>query len=153
MLIAMAVMAAGCIGIGIFPQIFYKILPYPVDYQPYTVTHVITQYQLLLYSALAFTFLKVTKIYPPELRSVNLDFDFTYRRVLPAVVGAAMRVGGRVADGLGQITRGIGGAVYRQIYRLHGPEGVFARTWPTGLIAFWAVFTLWGFLLLYFWNR
>jgi len=153
MLIAMAVMAAGCIGIGIFPQLFYKILPYPVDYQPYTVTHVITQYQLLLYSALAFTFLKVSGIYPPELRSVNLDFDFTYRRVLPAVTGVAMRVGGRTLDGILGMTRAALDGLYRQIYRLHGPEGVFARTWPTGLIAFWAVVSLWGFLLLYFWNR
>jgi hypothetical protein len=28
-----------------------------------------------------------------------------------------------------------------------------AGTWSTGLIAFRAVVTLWGYLLLYFWNR
>jgi multicomponent Na+:H+ antiporter subunit D len=153
MLIAMALMAAGCIGIGMFPQLFYRLLPYPVDYQPYTITHIITQYQILLYSALAFTFLQVTRIYPPELRSVNLDTDWLYRRVLPAAVGFVMRVGGRTLDGTRELTRSVLDGVYRQIYRLHGPEGVFARTWSTGLIAFWAVVFLWGFLLLYYWNR
>jgi multicomponent Na+:H+ antiporter subunit D len=153
MLIAMGTMAAMCIGIGLFPEPLYRVLPFPVDYQPYTITHVITQYQLLLFSALAFTFLKVTGIYPPELRSVNLDSDWTYRRLLPAVVGAVMRVGSRFRDDLRELTRLILDGVYRQIYRLHGPEGVFARTWTTGAIALWAVLALWGFLLLYFWNR
>jgi len=153
MLIAMGAMAAMCIGIGFFPELLYRLLPYPVDYHPYTTTHVITQYQILLFSALAFTFLKVTGIYPPELRSVNIDFDWTYRRMLPAVVGVVARVVAQALDGIRVLTRIVLDGVYRQIYRLHGPEGVFARTWSTGAIALWAVLTLWGFLLLYFWNR
>ncbi len=153
MLLAMGTMAAMCVGIGIFPEVLYRLLPYPVAYEPYTTTHVITQYQLLLYSALAFTFLKVTGIYPPELRSVNLDFDWTYRRALPTLVHAAMRVGAQLRAGLGELAETIGQGIYRQIYRLHGPQGVFARTWPTGAIALCAVLALWGFLLLYYWNR
>jgi multicomponent Na+:H+ antiporter subunit D len=153
MLVAMAGMAALCIGIGLFPKIFYGLLPFPVEYEPYTATHVITSYQLLLYSALAFTFLKVTHIYPPELRSTNLDFDWGYRRVLPAVVGWTMRVGQQARLAVRELARIVVDGVYRQIYRLHGPEGVFARTWSTGAIAFWAVLALWGFLLLYFWER
>ena len=47
----------------------------------------------------------------------------------------------------------IGRGVYREVYRLHGPQGVFARTWTTGAIALCAVLALWGFLLLYFVNR
>ena len=42
---------------------------------------------------------------------------------------------------------------YRLIYHLHGPKGVFARTWTTGAIAFWAVVGFLGFLLLYLWGR
>ena len=42
---------------------------------------------------------------------------------------------------------------YRFIYRLHGPTGVFARSWTTGAIAFWAVIGLFGFLLLYLRNN
>jgi multicomponent Na+:H+ antiporter subunit D len=86
MLIAMGLSAALCIGIGIFPEALYRILPFTVDYTPYTTTHVITQLQLLLFSALAFAFLIRSGIYPPELRSVNLDVDWIYRRAAPAVV-------------------------------------------------------------------
>lgn len=89
MLIAMGITAALCIGIGVFPSLLYSLLPYPVDYQPYTSAHVLTQTQLLLFSALAFTVLMRTGIYPPELRSVNLDFDWLYRRPIPAL---AMRI-------------------------------------------------------------
>ena len=66
MLAAMAVAAFLCILIGTFPTLFlYPILPYPVDYDyhPYTLTHVITQMQLLFYSALAFAMLKLTGVY------------------------------------------------------------------------------------------
>jgi len=89
MLIAMGITAVLCIGIGVFPGLLYNLLPYPVDYQPYTSAHVLTQSQLLLFSALAFTVLMRTGIYPPELRSVNLDFDWLYRRPIPAL---AMRI-------------------------------------------------------------
>jgi multicomponent Na+:H+ antiporter subunit D len=153
MLIAMATMAALCILIGVAPGFLYSILPYEVDYEPYTTTHIITQYQLLLFSALAFTFLKVTRIYPDELRSTNLDFDWTYRRALPAIARAMFGVGGKIRDRLRQLVDALMYGVYREIYRLHGPEGVFARTWSTGAIALCAVLALWGFLLLYFWNR
>ena len=83
MMTAMVVMAFGCILMGVYPEILYRVLPYPMEYHPYTVTHVITQYQLLLFSALAFVFLQKTGLYPPELRSTNLDFDWVYRKALP----------------------------------------------------------------------
>jgi multicomponent Na+:H+ antiporter subunit D len=153
MLIAMATMAAMCIGIGIFPELLYRVLPYPVDYHPYTATHVITQYQILLFSALAFTFLKVTGIYPPELRSVNLDSDWSYRKVLPTVVRGIAKVGAQIKGGLAPLLRTLADHFHRLVYGLLGPEGVFARTWTTGAIALWAVLILYGFLLLYFWNR
>ena len=46
---------------------------------PVGLEHVVTQLQLLIFSALAFTVLMRTGIYPPELRSTNLDFDWVYR--------------------------------------------------------------------------
>jgi multicomponent Na+:H+ antiporter subunit D len=150
MLFAMAVMAIMCIGIGVFPEVLYRILPYPMEYHPYTTTHVITQYQLLLFSALAFVFLQKTGLYPSELRSVNLDFDWTYRRALPTVIGWAVKVGRVVTDAIMVPVQGLLHRTYRLVYRLHGPEGVFARTWTTGSIAFWAVVVLCGYLLYFF---
>ncbi|MCY4031501.1 MAG: Na(+)/H(+) antiporter subunit D [Hyphomicrobiales bacterium] len=83
MLLAMGLTALLCVGIGIFPQPLYNILPYDIPYFPYTADHVVFQLQLLLFSALAFTVLMRTGIYPPELRSVNLSSDIVYRKWLP----------------------------------------------------------------------
>jgi len=85
MLLAMGAAAFLCVALGVYPEPLYRLLPFPVDYAPYTATHVITQYQLLLFSALAFAVLKRTGIYPAELRAINLDSDWFYRR-LPKLV-------------------------------------------------------------------
>lgn len=81
MLIAMGITAFLCVFIGTFPQIsLYKILPYAVDYAPYTASHVTAQTQLLFFSALAFTLLLMAGIYPSEIRAINLDADWVYRK-------------------------------------------------------------------------
>jgi multicomponent Na+:H+ antiporter subunit D len=80
MLIAMGIAAFLCVFIGVCPQFLYSILPYPVDYNLYTAGHVMAQLQLLFFSALAFTLLILAGIYPPEMRSVNLDADWFYRK-------------------------------------------------------------------------
>ena len=86
MLIAMSLAAFLCIAVGVYPQALYNILPYEVNFQPYTTTHVVTQLQLLLFSALAFGWLMRSGLYPPELKSTNLDFDWIYRYFLPRLL-------------------------------------------------------------------
>ena len=49
-------------------------------YSPYDATHVITQFEILLFSALAFALLNLWGKYPKELPSVNLDADWFYRK-------------------------------------------------------------------------
>lgn len=137
MLIAMGITAALCIGIGVFPGLLYGLLPYPVDYQPYTSAHVLTQSQLLLFSALAFTVLMRTGIYPPELRSVNLDFDWFYRRPLPAL---AMRIHGVLSR-----LRARGSELLdTALHRLGSGHvlAVLASTRPIGSMGFWAAVAL-----------
>ena len=150
MLIAMGATAALCLAIGMFPGLLYQILPYATDYGPYDASHVITQLQLLIFSALAFTVLNLLKIYPPEIRSVVLDFDWSYRRALPALIGAVERVGGRLWGTLLHAAHSGLDATHRGLYRLTGPEGVFARTWSTGSIALSAALMLGGYLVFYF---
>jgi multicomponent Na+:H+ antiporter subunit D len=150
MLIAMGVTAALCIGIGVFPGPLYSLLPYEVDYQPYTTTHVMTSFQLLLWAALAFAVLMRTGLYPAETPSVNLDFDWTYRRAIPRVIGWFAR-GGRwihrhVLDRAENNARRFIDGVYRH----HGPPGVFARTWPTGSTVLWVAIILAAYLILYY---
>lgn len=80
MLIAMGIAAFLCIAIGVFPGTLYSVLPYPIDYVPYTGAHVINKLQLLFFSALAFTLLMLSGIYPAEMRATNLDADWFYRK-------------------------------------------------------------------------
>ncbi len=84
MLIAMGIASFLCILIGSYPEILYQLLPWENDYVPYDVTHVLTQLQLLFFSALAFVWLNKQGLYPPELKSVNLDFEYLYRRLMPS---------------------------------------------------------------------
>jgi len=154
MQVAMIAGAALCLFIGLYPAPLYSILPFQnVDYVPYTTTHVLTSFQLLIFAILAFAVLVRTGIYPPEKRGINLDFDWIYRKALPALIRWIATRMGRVGERLSLLTEILAGRTYRLIYRLHGPEGVFARTWTTGAIAFWAVLGLFGFLLLYYWGR
>ena len=150
MLIAMGITAFMCIAIGVYSPWLYSLLPYPVEYQPYTPSHVIGQYQLLMFSALAFAVLMRFKIYPPELKSVNLDFDITYRKWLPAIYRGMINL---TRDGWQSILKDLRSGVHRIVaymFRHHGPEGILARTWPTGSMALWVAVLLGGILLLYY---
>lgn len=80
MRLAMGITAALCIFLGVYPQPLYRLLPYPVDYTPYTAFHVVGMLQLLMFGALAFTLLILSGYYPPEMRAVNLDTDWFYRK-------------------------------------------------------------------------
>ncbi len=77
MLAAMGIAAYFCIMLGCNPQYLYAMLPYPVDYQPYTATHVMASYQLLLFTMLGF-FLLLKALKPKPL--IGLDVDWFYRR-------------------------------------------------------------------------
>ncbi len=126
MLIAMGMAAFLCVFLGVFPQPLYHILPYPVDYVPYTGAHVIGQLQLLMFGALAFCLLILSGNYPPEIRAANLDTDWFYR------------IGGRVF--LRAADRGLNGlnqaadAVFAR--SLTAAFGRFARRAPANLVLF-----------------
>ena len=79
MRLAMGIAAFICIFLGVFPQPLYSILPFAVDYVPYTAFHVLAMLELLMFGALAFTVLVLSGHYPPEMRAVNLDVDWFVR--------------------------------------------------------------------------
>jgi len=81
MLLAMAIAAGLCVFLGVYPYPLYSILPNPVDYIPYTAAHVVGQLQLLMFGALAFCLLILSGFYPAEMRAINLDADWFYRRL------------------------------------------------------------------------
>jgi len=81
MLLAMGIAAGLCVLLGVYPYPLYSILPNPVDYVPYTAAHVVGQLQLLMFGALAFCLLILSGFYPAEMRAINLDTDWFYRRL------------------------------------------------------------------------
>jgi multicomponent Na+:H+ antiporter subunit D len=113
---------------------------------PYTGSHVLTQLQLLLFSALAFSVLMRTGIYPPELRLVNLDTDWTYRRFLPALIAALARGTTAAWSEVRMLAARPWNGAMRWLARHHGVESVLARTWSTGTMAFWAAVMLAAYL-------
>jgi multicomponent Na+:H+ antiporter subunit D len=150
MLLAMFIAAAICVFIGSYPWFLYSLLPWPVDYAPYTWTHVIAQTQLLFFSALAFIFLKLTHLYPPELPSINIDADWTYRRLFPRIVGRVVATFTPLDRAMRGLTLARAERFVTRLYRHYGPEGVMARTWPTGSTALWVAILLVLYLLLFY---
>ncbi len=150
MLIAMGITAFLCIAIGVYPAPLYAILPNAVDFVPYTTAHVVTQTQLLMFSALAFSVLMRTGLYPPELRSTNLDSDWIYRRALPHAVGWIARAVkyARIVT-LTRVEIRLEKFI-AAVYRHHGPQGALARTWPTGSTVVWVAVLLSVTLILYY---
>ena len=132
MLIAMGITAFLCIFIGLFPSTLYAILPYAVEYHPYTAAHVVTQLQLLCFALLAFGVLMRTGIHPPEIRAINLDSDWTYRKAAPSVIGFAARGVAVLWATVMQILSESIDSLLRGLYRSQGPEGRISKEWPTG---------------------
>ncbi len=150
MLIAMAIAAVLCIGIGSYPWILYGLLPFAVNYTPYDPTHVLAQLQLLFFSALAFTWLKLSGLYPPELRSLNIDAEWVYRWLGPRLVRAFTLFGSPIGARLRAVARQRGERLLQMLVRHHGPQGVLARGWPTGSMVFWVALLLTVYLVLYY---
>ena len=85
MLIAMGIAAGLCVAIGIAPQMLYSLLPYEVTYKVWDAGHVLGELQLLLFAVLAFAFLIVRGLYPPEIDSTVLNTDWLFRKAVPAL--------------------------------------------------------------------
>lgn len=113
MLLAMGITAFLCIFIGSFPGPLYSLLPYPVDYEPYTMAHVVGQTQILFFSALAFTLLLLSGIYPAEMRCVNLDADWFYRKGGRLLYGVLDNVFNGINKAGEVFARGVAGALGR----------------------------------------
>jgi multicomponent Na+:H+ antiporter subunit D len=145
MRLAMLLFAAICIGLGVAPGVLYSLLPYKVDYVPYTASHVVSQLQLLLFSGLAF-FLMLGWL--KRTLTITLDVDWFYR-------GLGRNLGRGIDDVTDGVWQWLVGAVSEGARRLndrlqrhHGPEGVLGRTWPTGTMAFWTTVMLAAYLIL-----
>lgn len=81
MLLAMGLLSAIAIWIGLFPSKFFAFLPYDMNYNVYSASHVVTQLQLIIFTALAFAAALRFGVYPQITDGRNLDSDWLYRRL------------------------------------------------------------------------
>jgi multicomponent Na+:H+ antiporter subunit D len=147
MRLAMVLFAFLCIALGVYPEPLYFMLPYPVEYVPYTGSHVVAQLQLLLFSGLAFF---VMLPWLKRTPTVTLDVDWLYRVAGAALAHALVEACSSVYRGGAVWTRRWLDSALSRVYRHHGPEGVLARTWPTGSMVLWVAILLGAYLVLYY---
>jgi multicomponent Na+:H+ antiporter subunit D len=150
MLLAMAASAVLCVLIGSFPQAFYALLPWPMDYSPYDTSHVLAQLQLLFFSALAFTWLKLSGIYPPELRSVNIDAEWIYRRLIPRALHGIRNTFTPVFANIRASLRSWSQKGFTELARSCGDYGLLSATRSIGGMVMWVALLLATSLLLYY---
>jgi len=77
MYLGMAAAAFLCVLYGVMPRLLYDILPYPVFFVPYTFSHLMETFQILLFTFAGF-WLYRKKLAGHE--AVLLDTDWFYRR-------------------------------------------------------------------------
>ncbi|NQV21490.1 MAG: Na(+)/H(+) antiporter subunit D [Rhodospirillales bacterium] len=147
MRLAMILFAGLCIGLGVWPEFLYAMLPFPVDYQPYTVPHVVNMLQLLLFSGLAF-FLMLPLM--KRTLTISLDFDWLYRKILPGGARGFIATFGPLDRGVRKAVLGALGQTIDGIARTHGPTGLMARTTQTGSMVMWVLILLAAYLMFYY---
>ena len=147
MRLAMLAFAFLCIALGVWPEPLYRLLPYAVDYVPYTAAHVLTQLQLLLFSGLAFFVMLPWLKRTPTL---TLDVDWLWRSPLPALARGAGHAHRRLRDGLAARAGIFAARLAAGIRRHREPDGLLLRSWPTGGMALWVMAMLLAWLVLYY---
>jgi multicomponent Na+:H+ antiporter subunit D len=153
--LAMIIFASLCILIGVFPEMLYGLLPYPVNYHPYSISKVLFYLQLLLFSGLAFfVLLPLMK----RTMTISLDTDWLWRRAAYSM----LKVIERTLDLLGKMVSIQAERLQKLLHRMtvrylgqpHTADskerGVFARSWPVGATALWVVVLLSAYVLIYY---
>ena len=102
----------------------------------------IGQLQLLCFALLAFAVLYRNGIHPPEIRAVNIDTDWTYRKAGPAVLRYLHAVAGASAAFFNMQLSGWIGSAFDRFHHSTGPEGRLAQRWPTGAMVLWIAILL-----------
>ena len=151
--LAMVVFSVLCILLGVAPELLYRFLPYPVDYEAYTAGKVLFYLQLLLFSGLAF-FLLLPLM--KRTLTISLDADWLWRvalnRLALAVIAAITAVGAYLGDTKQRMLSRLQALAMRHLSTGNGDEksGVFARTWPIGSTALWIAVLLTAYVLVYY---
>ncbi|GGP38905.1 Na(+)/H(+) antiporter subunit D [Shewanella saliphila] len=153
--LAMIIFASMCILLGVFPEILYALLPYPVDYQPYSIGKVLFYLQLLLFSGLAFfVLLPLMK----RTMTISLDTDWLWRRAGFSLVKLIEQALSSLGEVISQQRNSLQKLLQRMTVRYLGQphtadsqeRSVFARSWRVGTTVLWIAGLLSAYVLLYY---
>ncbi len=146
MRVAMWIYAFLCIAIGLFPGPLYGILPYPVTYQAYTVDHLVTQFQLLLFAGFAFfALLPLMK----RTLTISLDLDWFYRRLFYRLSVWSVDRLWRMDAALRRLAmRAVNGGV--DFILQHAPSGILSKSRPSSSMVIWVTVLLAAYLVVSF---
>jgi len=148
MRLAMILFASICIGLGVWPEYLYAMLPYEVTYVPYTVTHVVQMLQLLLFSGFAFfIMLPLMK----RTLTITLDFDWAYRRFFALLLRRMFTIIWKIDGALRQaflskLDSGLSYLARRNV----GASSLLSRDHPAGSMVIWVTVLLAIYLLMSF---
>ncbi len=152
---AMIFLSLLCILIGVFPNVFYQLLPYPVDYQPYTASKVVFYLQLLLFSGLAF-FLLLPLM--RRTRTISLDTDWLWKVALSSVAnkiglvltGAGNKLESSLSQNLAKLREKMARFFDTQAKYKDNSDGHPFRSQPIGQTALWIAVLLTAYVLVYY---
>jgi multicomponent Na+:H+ antiporter subunit D len=147
MSLAMVLFSLACLGLGMYPQAIYHLLPYSMDYVPYSMGKVLFYLQLLLFSGLAF-FLLLPLM--KRTLTITLDFDWFWRRCLPFMGGVVLKLLSILASGVEKLKTNNLNGIEQFATRYLGVNGVFGRSWPIGVTAMWIAILLSGYVFIYY---
>lgn len=112
MIISMVIVAFLCTLFGVYPELLYNILPYDVEYHPYTRDHIVQSLQILAGTGIMFM------LFAKKLgghHTVTLDTDWIYRKISRGVF--KLSDGPLKAAGTG-IERGVQDLISALVYLL-----------------------------------
>ena len=147
---AMVLLSVLCIVLGVFPNLIYDYLPYPVDYVPYSPDKVLFYLQLLLFSGLAF-FLLLPLM--KRTLTISLDTDWLWRVLAFRAATSTYASSASLKSALQtRVGRGLDALRNRAETHFGAPTlraGVFARSWSIGTTALWIAVLLTAYVLVY----
>lgn len=122
-----------CVAFGCFYSPLYAILPFTegshLPYQPFTFSSVLQHLQLVLFSGLAF-FLMLPLL--ERTVTITLDFDWTYRRLGPALWNGLAVPVGRAAVSIKDSVYGLVRHWLGADLHVPGVGGYLLERWPVG---------------------
>ena len=137
-----------CIGLGIWPEPLYALLPYPGRVR--ALHRRARRDPAAAAAVLRAGVLRACCRYLRRTLTITLDSDWVWRRLLPSavirldrLVVATRSIGKRGVAGAGGVVSGL-------VMRHRGPDGSFIRTSSIRVMALWVLVLLLGYLMLYY---